>query len=92
MGDSLAGVMDALLAVPNTFFDRISADWHALFPDVNAKPAHFEEDAHTFKLFLSVANAGQSFALRAQMPRIRRVLKALDGAPKKRLTLIVRIG
>ena len=30
--------------------------------------------------------------LRAQMPRIRRTLKALDGAPKKKITLIVKIG
>jgi len=92
MGDSLKGVLDALLSVPNTFFDKITSEWKSMFPDVCAKPVRFEEDAHTFKLILSVANAGMSFSLRPQMPRIRRTLKTLDGAPKKKIALIVRIG
>jgi len=92
VGDSLKGVMDSLLAVPNAFFDRITSEWAKLFPGTPAKPSRFEEDARTFKIVLAVPNAGAAFALRAQMPRIRRVLKALDGAPKKKITLIVNIG
>ena len=84
--------MAALLTVPNAFFDRITSEWTKLFPGTPAKPARFEEDARTFKLVLAVPSAGAAFALRAQMPRIRRTLKALDGAPKKKLALIVNIG
>ena len=92
MGDALDDVVDALLAVPNTFYDNVVSKWSELFPGTPARPSRFEEDAHAFKLFLAVPNAGAAFALRAQMPRIRRTLKALDGAPKKKITLIVKIG
>ena len=92
MGDALTGVLDVLLAVPNAFYDNVVAKWSELFPGTPARPLRFEEDARTFKLFLAVPNAGAAFALRAQMPRIRRTLKALDGAPKKKITLIVKVG
>ena len=92
MGDALLGVVDALLAVPNSFYDNVLSRWLELFPGTPARPTRFEEDARAFKLFLSVPNAGAAFALRAQMPRIRRTLKTLDDAPKKKIALIVRIG
>ena len=92
IGDSLSGVMESLLAVPNAFFDRLTSEWTRLFPDVRARPVGFEEDTRTFRIFLAVANAGLSFALRPQLPRIRRALKEIEGAPRKKIEIIVRIG
>lgn len=92
MGDSLSAVMDSLLTVPCAFYDKIVSEWAALFPGTPARPLSFEEDARTFRLFLAVPNAGAAFALRAQMPRIRRTLKALEGAPKKKIALVLRVG
>ncbi len=92
MGDTIAGVMESLLSVPSEFYDSVVSEWAKLFPGTPARPVSFEEDARTFKLVLAVPNAGAAFALRAQMPRIRRTLKALDKAPKKKLALILRVG
>ncbi len=92
MGDTISGVMESLLSVPSEFYDSIVSQWAKLFPGTPARPISFEEDARTFKLVLAVPNAGAAFALRAQMPRIRRTLKALDKAPKKKLVLILRVG
>ncbi len=92
MGDTISGVMQSLLAVPSEFYDSVVSQWAKLFPGTPARPISFEEDARTFKLVLAVSNAGAAFALRAQMPRIRRTLKALDKAPKKKLALILRVG
>jgi len=92
MGDSLDGVVKSLLSVPNEFYDRICSEWTSLFPGSPSKPLSFDEDARAFKIVLAVPNAGAAFALRAQMPHIKRTLKALDGAPRKKITLLVRIG
>jgi len=92
MGDSLPGVLEALVSVSSSFFDRVSAEWEELFPGTPARPVRFEESEREFKLVLSVPSAGAAFALRAQMSRMRRALKGLEGAPKKKLSLILRIG
>lgn len=92
IGDSFSAVMESLLSVPSAFYDRIVSEWSEMFPGTPAKPFAFDEDVRTFRIFLSVPNAGAAFALRTQMPRIRRVLKALDGAPKKKIALVLRVG
>lgn len=92
IGDTVTKVMEALLTVPCEFYDCIVGEWAKMFPGTPARPVAFEDGVRTFKLILAVPNAGAAFALRSQMPRIRRTLKAHDKAPKKKIDIVLRVG
>lgn len=91
VGDTLTRTLDDLLTVQHAFFDRLTAEWATRFPDIPARPVRFQEDARVFKIVLALSNAGQAFALRPRLPHLKRALKAMDGAPKKKIDVIVTI-
>jgi len=82
--------MDALVADlvrdRSPFYDEVCARWRELFPELAAKPGKWVADdgqAGNGKLFLHVRSAAASFALRPQLPAIRRKLMTLTSAPKR---------
>ena len=92
---SIGGMLDAVLdsmkrdlyQVEAQFFDRLNEQWDSLFPGCPARPGRWQ----TGKLILYVANAGQSFAMRPKLPAMKRKIRALEGAPKGNLALLVEI-
>lgn len=75
-----------LMTVKDPFFDSLADKWRDLFPNLPVKPGRFDDG----KIVLYVKTAPLSFAMRPQLPRIRKVLLGLPGAPK-RLSLRLEI-
>ena len=80
---SFASALDAALADMTTehdpFFDSLAERWRELFPGMPIRPGRYEGG----RIYLYVANAPTSFAMRPKMPAFRRRLAELPGAPKK---------
>ena len=68
-----------LTTVRNEFFDSIAERWTSLFPKLPARPGRYDDG----KIFLYVKNAPTNFAVRPKLPRIKKALAALPGAPKR---------
>ena len=68
-----------LTTVHDPFFDSLADVWRKLFPRLPIRPGSFDDG----KIVLYVKNAHTSFAMRPQLPRIKRVLSALPNAPKR---------
>ncbi len=68
------------------FFAIVRESWARLFPNLPMRPGRWQEG----RIILYVANAGQSFAMRAHLPAIKKQLKTLPGAPRT-FSLIVEI-
>ena len=84
------GILGDLLAEKSVFFDSVCAQWDTLFPDIPARPGRYQ-DGH---LFLYVRTAGQLFALRPKLPKIKKELlplRAADPNAPKRFTLHLEI-
>ena len=65
--------------VHEPFFDTVCDNWSRLFPVFPAKPGRYQDG----RLFLYVRTSGQVFSLRAKLPKVKRALMALPGAPKR---------
>ncbi len=78
--------LEEILKEKNPFYDLVVEKWSELFPDLPMKPGRMDKT----KLFLYVKTSGKLFAYRSQLPRIRKVLATLEGAPK-RFTLHLEI-
>ena len=90
VGTLMDGILGDLLAEKSVFFDSVCAQWPTLFPDLPARPGRYQ-DGH---LFLYVRTAGQLFALRPKLPKIKKALLPLrDADPNapKRFTLHLEI-
>ena len=90
VGTLMDGILGDLLAEKSVFFDRVCAQWDTLFPDIPARPGRYQ-DGH---LFLYVRTAGQLFALRPKLPKIKKELlqlRAADPNAPKRFTLHLEI-
>ena len=68
-----------LLTEKNAFFDSLCDNWRRLFPELPAKPGRYEDG----KIFIYVANAPTSYAVRPKLRSIAAKLALLPGAPKK---------
>ncbi len=90
VGTQMDGILGDLLAEKSVFFDSVCAQWDTLFPDIPARPGRYQ-DGH---LFLYVRTAGQLFALRPKLPKIKKALlplRAADPNAPKRFTLHLEI-
>ena len=90
VGTLMDGLLGDLLTEKNAFFDNVCAQWPTLFPDLPARPGRYQ-DGH---LFIYVRTAGQLFALRPKLPKIKKALMPLTaGVPNapKRFTLHLEI-
>ena len=90
VGTLMDGILGDLLAEKSVFFDSVCAQWDMLFPDIPARPGRYQ-DGH---LFLYVRTAGQLFALRPKLPKIKKALlplRAADPNAPKRFTLHLEI-
>ena len=90
VGTLMDGILGDLLAEKSVFFDSVCAQWDTLFPDITARPGRYQ-DGH---LFLYVRTAGQLFALRPKLPKIKKALlplRAADPNAPKRFTLHLEI-
>lgn len=90
VGTLMDGILGDLLAEKSVFFDSVCAQWDTLFPDIPARPGRYQ-DGH---LFLYVRTAGQLFALRPKLPKIKKALlplRAADSNAPKRFTLHLEI-
>jgi len=83
-------LMDDLVArltdVREPFFDTVCDNWMRLCPDFPARPGRLREG----RLFLYVRTSGQVFSLRSKLPKIRKLILGLPGAPK-RLTVHLEV-
>ena len=75
-----------IAVVRDEFFDSIADRWSALFPGFSARPGRYADG----KMVLYVKSAPHLFALKPQLPAVRRKLMSLAGAPKN-LKLILEI-
>lgn len=90
VGTLMDGILGDLLAEKSVFFDSVCAQWPTLFPDLPARPGRYQ-DGH---LFLYVRTAGQLFALRPKLPKIKKALlplRSADPNAPKRFTLHLEI-
>ena len=79
VGLLLGTLVQELTHVHEPFFDTVCDHWPRLFPGFPAKPGRYQDG----RLFLYVRTSGQVFSLRAKLPKVKRALTALPGAPKR---------
>lgn len=79
MSSALDAALKDLLTERNDFFDSLADRWEGLFPGLAARPGRYEDG----KIFLYVASASASFAIRPRLRGIADRLKRLPGAPKR---------
>ena len=90
VGALMDGILGDLLTVRSAFCDAGCTQWKTLFPDLPARPGRYQ-DGH---LFIYVRTAGQLFALRPKLPKIKKALiplRAADPNAPKRFTLHLEI-
>lgn len=90
VGALMDGLLGDLLTEKSAFFDAVCAQWKTLFPDLPARPGRYQDG----RLFIYVRTAGQLFALRPKLPKIKKALlplRAADPNAPKRFTLHLEI-
>lgn len=83
---ALEAAFASLIKEKNPFFDRVSECWARLFPNLPARPGRSDMGV----IVLYVKSAGILFMMKSHLPRIKKALGELPGAPK-RLTLRLEI-
>ncbi len=86
IASEMDSLLEEILKEENPFYDLVVEKWSELFPDLPIKPGRMDKT----KLFLYVKTSGKLFACRSQLPKIKKVLSTLQGAPK-RFTLHLEI-
>lgn len=86
VGTLLETVVAKLIEVKEPFFDTVCTNWSTACPDFPARPGRYR-DGH---LFLYVRTSGQVFGLRSKLPKVKKALQGLPGAPK-RLTVHLEV-
>ena len=79
VGSCLAPIVAELTRVREPFFDAVCDNAARLLPDFPATPGRYQDG----RLFFYVRTSGQLFALRGRLPKVKRALQALPGAPKR---------
>lgn len=80
VGSLLDGLLAQLTDVREPFFDVVCDSWPRICPaDFPARPGRLREG----HLVFYVRSAAQVFSLRAKLPKVRRLVLALPGAPKR---------
>ncbi len=78
VGGCLNDILTEWTTVKEPFFDTVVEKWKELCPDFPGRPGRYQ-DGH---LFLYVSTSGQVFSLRTRLPKIKKLLLTLPGAPK----------
>lgn len=86
VGALLDDIVAKLVEVKEPFFDTVCANWATACPEFPARPGRYQ-DGH---LFLYVRTSGQVFGLRSKLPKVKKALQTLPGAPK-RLTVHLEV-
>ena len=86
VGSLLDALVAGLTEKKEPFFDTVLENWKAICPDFPGRPGRFQDN----RLFLYVRTSGQVFSLRTRLPKIRKLVAALPGAPK-RLTVHLEV-
>ena len=79
MGMMLDSLVTELTEVHEPFYDTVCDNWARLGPDFPAKPGRYREG----RLFLYVRTSGQVFSLRSKLPKVKKLLMTLPGAPRR---------
>jgi len=88
VGSCLEGIVNEWTVVKEPFFDTIVGKWKELCPDFPGYPGRYREG----HLFIYVSTSGLVFSLRTKLPKIKKLLLTLPGAPKaNRLSLHLEV-
>ena len=79
VGSLLDALVAGLTEKKEPFFDMVLENWKTICPDFPGRPGRFQDN----RLFLYVRTSGQVFSLRTRLPKIRKLVAALPGAPKR---------
>lgn len=80
VGQLLPNLVAKLTEVHEPFFDTVCDNWEKIVPEkFTAKPGRYC-DGH---LYFYVHNSGMVFSLRSKLPKVKKLLMTLPGAPKK---------
>lgn len=79
VGMMLQSLVEQMTEVHEPFYDTVCDNWAKLCPDFPGKPGRFREG----RLFLYVRTSGMVFSLRSKLPKIKKLLMTLPGAPKR---------
>lgn len=79
VGMMLQSLVEQMTEVHEPFYDTVCDNWAKLCPDFPGKPGRFREG----RLFLYVRTSGLVFSLRSKLPKIKKLLMTLPGAPKR---------
>ena len=79
VGFLLDALVSGLTEKKEPFFDTVLENWQKICPDFPGRPGRFQDN----RLFLYVRTSGQVFSLRPKLPKIRKLVAGLPGAPKR---------
>ena len=79
VGFLLDALVSGLTEKKEPFFDTVLENWKTICPDFPGRPGRFQDN----RLFLYVRTSGQVFSLRPRLPKIKKLVAALPGAPKR---------
>ena len=79
VGSLLDSLVSGLTEKKEPFFDTVLENWPTMCPDFPGRPGRFQDN----RLFLYVRTSGQVFSLRSRLPKIKKLVAALPGAPKR---------
>lgn len=79
VGSLLDVLVSGLTEKKEPFFDTVLENWQKICPDFPGRPGRFQDN----RLFLYVRTSGQVFSLRTKLPKIRKLVAGLPGAPKR---------
>ena len=79
VGSLLDTLVAGLTETKEPFFDTVLDNWPRICPDFPGRPDRFQDN----RLFLYVRTSAQVFSLRARLPKVKKLVAALPGAPKR---------
>ena len=79
VGSLLDTLVAGLTETKEPFFDTVLDNWPRICPDFPGRPGRFQDN----RLFLYVRTSAQVFSLRARLPKVKKLVAALPGAPKR---------
>ena len=79
VGFLLDTLVAGLTETKEPFFDTVLENWPRICPDFPGRPGRFQDN----RLFLYVRTSAQVFSLRTRLPKVKKLVAALPGAPKR---------
>lgn len=79
VGSLLDTLVSELTEKKEPFFDTVLENWPKICPDFPGRPGRFQDN----RLVLYVRTSGLVFSLRPRLAKIRKLVAALPGAPRR---------